>query len=145
MTTSHVNTAMAAIVAALQSAPAVCPQVDRVRLRPVPQSVDLAAAVRPVQTEADQALLSGMPVSWTTTVSIECYARSKAATDPDTEVDGLLCAVYARLMADPTLGGAVISLQPKGISYDFDAHGDQSTCASMVFTIRHRTAGATLS
>jgi len=140
-----ISTAVTAIVAALQSAPAVCSHVDRVRLRPVAQGVSLAVAVRPVQSEVQQYQLSSLPVSWSTTVSVECYAKSGAATSPDVAVDALLESVYSRLMADPTLAGAVVTLQPKGISYDFDADGEHSTCASLVLQVLHRSVGATLS
>lgn len=140
-----VASAVGAIVAALQSAPAVCAHIDRVRLRPVAQSVALAIAVRPVQSEVQQYQLSSLPVSWITTVSVECYAKSGASTPADVAVDPLVESVYARLMTDPTLSGAVVTLQPKGISFDFDADGEQTTCASMVFNVLHRSVGATLS
>ncbi len=140
-----INTAVTAIVAALNSAPAVCSHIDRVRLRPVAQSVALAVAVRPNQAEVVQFQLSSLPVGWATTISVECYARSGASTASDVAVDALLESVYARLMADPTLSGAVVALQPKGISYDFDADGEQTACASLVFNVLHRSVGATLS
>jgi hypothetical protein len=141
-----VNTVVTAIVSALESAPAVASQVDRVRLRRVSQQQDNAVAVRPVQTEVAQAAMSpGYPVLWTTMIAVECYVRSGAATAADVAVDALLEQVYARLMQDPTLGGAVLALQPKGISYDFDADGDHSTCATFIVHAQHRAAGGTLS
>lgn len=143
--TTLINTAVTSVVAALSSNPAVCSQIDRVRLRPVSQSTSLAVAVRPSQAEVIQFQLSSLPVSWVTTVTVDCYARSSAVTAADVAVDALVEAVYARLMADPTLAGAVVSLQPKGITYDFDADGDQTTCASIVFNVLHRSVGATLS
>jgi hypothetical protein len=51
--------------------------------------------------------------------------------------------VYAKLMADPTLAGAVIALQPQSVSYDFDADGENTVCATFVFTARQRVAAAT--
>lgn len=140
-----INTAVTAIVSALNSSPAVCAHIDRARLRPVAQSVALAVAVRPSQSEVIQFQLSSLPVSWATTITIDCYARSGASVSADVAVDALIESVYSRLMADPTLAGAVIALQPKGISYDFDADGDQTTCASLVFNVLHRSVGATLS
>lgn len=143
--TTLINTAVTAIVSALTSGTPVCSQIDRVRLRPVAQGVPLAVAVRPVQSEVLQFQLSSLPVSWSSTISVECYAKSGAATAPDVAVDALVESVYSRLMADPTLGGAVVSLQPKGVSFDFDADGEHTTCASLVFQVLHRSAGATLS
>jgi hypothetical protein len=143
--TTLVSTAISAAVAALQRAPAVCPQVDRVRLRPVAKSAGLAVVVRPIQAEAGQAVLpTGHPTSWTTSLAVELYARSAASVTPDVAVDGLLEAAYTRLMEDNTLGGAVVALLPQGVSYDFDADGEQTACVTLVFHVRHR-AGATFS
>ena len=138
-----VNTAVTAMVAALQSAPAVAPNVARVRLRPQAQATTQAVVVRPLQSQAgDTDVPMGYPVSWTSTIAVECYARSTAATSPDVAVDALVAATYARLVQDPTLGGAVITLQLQEISYDFDADGDQTTCATLVFqTLQRATAG----
>lgn len=142
--TSLVNTAVTAIVSALQSGTPVASTIARVRLRPLARSTAQAVVVRPIQTQvAEAALYAGLPISWNSTIAVECYARSGAATAPDIAVDALLEAVYARLMADPTLGGAVLSLQPQEVSFDFDADGDQTTCATLVFHVRQRTAGAT--
>ena len=63
--------------------------------------------VRPLSSQvAEASLAPGYPVSWTSAIAVECYARSGTATAPDVAVDALLEAVYARLMADPTLGGS---------------------------------------
>lgn len=144
--TSMVSTAVGAIVAALSAATPVASQIARVRLRPIASPQAQAVVVRPLQTEVSEvALIPGQPVSWTTAISVECYARSGVATAPDVAVDSLVEAVYARLMADTTLGGVVLSLQPQSLAWDFDADGEQTTCATFVFNARHRSAGATLS
>ena len=140
--TTLVNTVVTAIVAALQSGTPVCPVIDRVRLRPVAQGEPLAVAVRPVQSEVVQASMApGIPVSWSTTIAVECYARSGVATSPDVAVDALVESVYSRLMADPTLGSTVVALVPQAASYDFDLDGEATVCVSLVFVARHRTAG----
>ena len=144
--TSIVNTAVTAMVASLQSGTPVAPLVARVRLRPVAQASATAVVVRPLNSQVTEAALApGYPVSWTSAIAVECYARSGTATAPDVAVDALLEATYARLMADPTLGGAVLALQPQEVAYDFDADGDQTTCATLVFSVRHKTAGTTFS
>lgn len=142
--TSIVNTAVTAMVAALQSGTPVAPLVARVRLRPVAQATATAVVVRPLNSQvAEASLVPGYPVSWTSAIAVECYARSGTSTAPDVAVDALLEAAYARLMADPTLGGAVLALQPQEVAYDFDADGEQTTCATLVFNVRQRTAGST--
>ena len=142
---SHVNTLVTALVAALNTPTPVTASINRVRLRPLAKETALAVVVRPLQSDVAEASLSpGYPVSWTTAVAVDCYARSGTSTAPDAAVDALVDAVYARLMADTTLGSAVVALQPGSIGYDFDADGEQTTCATLVFNARHRTAGSTL-
>ncbi len=144
MTASMVNATITAVVAALERAPAVVPVVDRVRLRPVSKQLAEAIAVRPVQAEPTQrAIAPGVPVRWESTFTVEIYQTSAAGVAPDDAVDPLVTAAYARLMEDPSLGGACIALEPKGISYDFDSDGTQSTCVSLVFVAVHRPTGAT--
>lgn len=142
--TTIVSAAVAAIVAALSAGTPVASQIARVRLRPLAAGQAQAVVVRPLQSEAAVSSLSpDLPVSWTSAISVECYARTSAATTPDVAVDSLVEAVYARLLADPTLGGVVISLQPQSMSWDFDADGEQTACATLVFQALQRTAGAT--
>lgn len=140
--TTPIAAAVGAVVAALQSAPAVCAVVDRVRLRPVAAGVAQAVAVRPVQSDVAQAALSpGYPLSLRTVLAVDCYARVAPGGAPDAAVDGLVEAVMGRLMTDPSLGGAVVQLQPKSIAYDFDAHDQLSACASVVFEVVQRSSG----
>lgn len=139
-----IDTAVAAVVSALQAAPAVSASIGRVRLRPVASATSGAVVVRPVDSEVTQAaMLSGHPVTWKTRLGIECYARAAAGQSPDVAVDPLMAAVYARLMQDPTLGGSVIQLQPQGVSFDFDADDQAMACATFIFLAYHRApAGA---
>ena len=144
--TSFVSATVAAIVASLSAATPVAPQVARVRLRPLAAAATTAVVVRPLNTEvSEMALIPGQPVSWTSAIAVECYARSSVALAPEVAVDSLVESVYARLMADNTLGGVVVALQPQSIAWDFDADGEQTTCATLVFNARHRSSGATLS
>lgn len=144
--TTIVSNTVAAIVTALSGGTPVAPQIARVRLRPLGTAATTAVVVRPLQFEpgSEEILSLGQPVSWTSAISVECYARSSTATAPDVAVDSLVESVYARLMADTTLGGVVIGLKLQGITWDFDADGEQTTCASLVFAARHKSPGATL-
>lgn len=140
-----ISTAIAAVVATLQASPAVSATVERVRLRPLKSSVSSAIAVRPVRADVlDPRLLGGGAYAWETQIAVECYARAAAGTSPDAAVDALLAAAYARLMADQTLGGAVRSLIPIGVAYDFDVDDQASACAVIQFVARLVTAPTTL-
>ena len=141
--TTLLAAATGAIVAALAQAPAVAPQVARVRLRPLAANTTTAVVVRPQSAEVATRTMGG-PLQWVCRIAVECYAKTTTQTAPDVAVDALIQAAYARLMADTTLGSAVIALQPGSIGYDFDADGEQTTCATLVFSALHRSAGSTL-
>lgn len=142
---SMVNDMVTAVVDALKAAPAVSTRVERVRLRALPASAGTAVVVRPLGSDVQDAeLLTGHPYVWTTSLAVECYARAPQGTAPDVAVDALLDAVYARLLQDPTLGGAVAVLQPQAIAYDYDADGENVVCATLQINARQMTVGASL-
>jgi len=145
--TTLINTAVTAVVASLQSGTPVATQIARVRLRPIAQGAQQAIVVRPspgtTAVVLEAALSPGYPVSWGITVVVECYQRVPAGVDPDTAVDPLLEATYARLMTDPTLGGVLLALQPQTVSLDFDADAEQTACATLVFQARLRGGQST--
>lgn len=142
---SMVNDLVTAVVNALKAPTAVSPRVERVRLRALPASAGTAVVVRPIASDVlDAELPTGHPYAWTTQLAVECYARAPQGTAPDAAVDALLESVYARLMADATLGGAATVLQPQGISYDFDVDGESVVCATLQINARQMTVGASL-
>lgn len=143
--TTQFNAIVTAMVAALNAGTPVAPQVDRVRLRPMAKTTDRAVVVRPDEAGAGEvAIYPNAPVSWTSAMVVECYARSSAGTAPDVAVDSLLEDAYARLMTDPTLGGVVSSLEPKTLKWDFDVDGEQTACATLVFHALRASAGLTI-
>lgn len=129
-----VANATAAICAALQASPAVASQVARVRMRPLGAATTTAVVVRPQSAEVAARTLGG-PLQWVCRIAVECYAKTTTATAPDAAVDALLQAAYARLMADATLAGSVARIEPEAIAYDFDADGESTACATLVFSV----------
>lgn len=140
---SHVSTVLSALVGILQADPPVSAHVERVRLRPVKATAPTAVVVRPRQTEVlDPPRFDGQPVAWQLLIAVECYARVTPGQPPDAALDSLTSAVYARVMADQTLGGACNLVQPVGLAYDFDADGEQTACGVFTFSVRSVTQSA---
>lgn len=134
---SIVDAVMAAAVAALQAGPAVAAQVERVRLRPLAGAATTAVVVRPVQADRETAAMAfAGPDAWAVRIGVECYARAAAGVAADVALDPVLQAVYARLMADPTLGGVLRGLEPLSLAFDFDADGEKTACGIFIFTAR---------
>ena len=133
------STIVGAIVTALQGAPAVSPQVYRARMRPIAEQHTTAVVVRLQDAQAERFAINGAPVNQSTTIAVECYARS-STLDPDVAVDTLLADVYAKLAADTTLGGLVSDLFVTGIAWDFDMDAQHTACATLTCLVQHRTA-----
>jgi len=133
-----------AVVAALQAAPAVSAQVDRVRLRPIAKESATAIVVRPLGADADTSVGQGVVGIWATSVTVECYARSGASVSPDVAVDTLLQDAATRLYQNRSLGGLVGDLTLSTVAYDFDVDGDNTACVTLTYQIRHATAAGSL-
>jgi hypothetical protein len=144
VTQTALHATCGAIVAALRTAPAIAPQVDRVRLKPWPTSVSNSVVVRPAEATRTPVPFSPADHSvWQLRISVDCYGRANrgANTTAEDAADAQLQAAYSRLMADPSLGGALLGLEPVGVSYDFDEAGDPPTaCASLVLIARCQAA-----
>jgi len=144
VTQTALHAACGALVAALRTAPAVAPQVDRVRLHPWPAAAVSGVVVRPAEATRTPVPFSAADHSvWQLRVSVDCYGRANRSTNTTAEdaADAQLQAAYSRLMADPSLGGSLLGLEPVGVSYDFDESGDPPTaCASLVLIARLQAA-----
>lgn len=141
------SVATAALVAVLKQSPPVAPVVDRVLLRAVGKNDRFAVVVRPFGGNRDSSVGAGVVGVWTTGYEIECSAWVMPDVAPDLAVDPLLEAVYARLMANPTLGGAVADLQPapdNTLRYGFDQVGENTVTATLSFHVRHASGAHTL-
>ncbi|MDO8778101.1 MAG: hypothetical protein Q7K57_57165 [Burkholderiaceae bacterium] len=132
-----------AIVASLSAGPAVSANVYRARLRPLAASVSTAVVVRLASANPERFDIGGAPVDFTTQIAVECYARS-ITTTADLAADALLESVYARLMADPSLGGTVMDINLAGVNFDFDADAEQFAAITLTLDVRHRASSTTL-
>ncbi len=139
---------MSAVLDAVNAVIAALPggvTVHRVRMRPLSASTTEAVCVRPVRSDVAETDMAGKPITWRSTVEVECYARVTGANAPDQAVDPLVSQVYASLLTDPSLGGAVADVAPQSLAYDFDVDADAVACATLVFSVYHRAGnGAAL-
>lgn len=134
-----------AFKASLLASPAVLPaeQIYKARLKPVAAQFEEAVVVRLVGGLAEEFAILNAPTDWDTDIEVECYARSKDL-DPDDACDELLGRVYARLVADPTLGGLLMGLRVTSLEYDFASEAQQLSCVKLTLKALHRTDNNTL-
>lgn len=118
-----IDRATSAVLSALQAAPAIAPRVDRVRPDKLGSAVAAGVFLRPVKA-APLEFLDDLPAMWACVITVDCTVLVPAATSADVAVYPLLSAVYARLVADTTLGGEVDHIEVKNIELDFDFLAD---------------------
>lgn len=133
----------AAVVDALQAAPAVCDLVFRARERVLTEDTAAAVNVQFDGADPDIGAIHGAPVDWKSRIAVSCYARS-TTQGGDQAVDGLLQAVYARLAADTTLGGLVDDIGVPMIEAEYDAGAQKTGWVRMTYIVSHRTQDGTL-
>ena len=132
-----------AMVAALGSGTPVSGQIYRARMRPLAAQHANAVVVRLQSSQAEPNAITGAPFDWQTIISTECYARS-TSTSPDLAADTLWAAVYARLVADTTLGAVVSDLRCISLAYDFDQDTDATVCISATWQANHRSSAGVI-
>lgn len=136
-------TVVKAFQATLQAAPAVSEHIHRARMRPLPRDAATGVCVRIGRADIQSGAGQGTPRLAATGIAVECYARG-TADDVDDALDALLQLVATRLLSDPSLGGLVGDINPTSVSYDFDADGDATGCAIVMFDVLHATPSTTL-
>ncbi len=139
MTTTAFTTVQAAMLAALQAAPALADgRISTNRLRAIPVNQATAIVLRLDQTAGAEVVLGH--IDWQTTYVVECYARAATGSDPALAVDALLTDAWARLAGmDGGAIGADISLQPQ-IDWQYDDADTPVVCAVIRINAQHRTA-----
>ena len=136
-----------AIVAQLLATPAIAGgYVKANRRRPVPDGVaDAVFVYLEKSTPTPAAYGFDTRIDWSTQIRVECVSRKVAAVDADDRADTLAGQVYARLMANATLSGALIDpLEQAGMAWAEDEVDGQLSGVQLIFTAAHRTANNTL-
>jgi hypothetical protein len=136
-----------AILARLALAPAVT--VGRIEedidTEALAETDDEAVSVSLVTSDPQAGEIYGHPVDWVSTVVIECYARRDSrGLSAGRASRALHAAVYARLMADPSLAGTASDVREPQISIEAAQRGTRLGCCTGTYPVWHRTAARTL-
>ena len=142
-----VDAITAAALVALRAGPALCGAIDEdVDTEAVPEGTTELINVRhETSTPVNRAAIRGNPVEWQTDIVVEAYARGDSPQPGTGRASRALQArVYARLLAEPSLGGVAIDLLPGPIGTDSDRVDRRLGCCAATYTVIHRTGAATL-
>lgn len=140
MTTKRENI-LAAITTALAGTAGVGTRIYRSRVEPMSRNESPAIIIEPVSDTPVQN--TSLPtLDWTLRVRIAVIERG---TVPDQEADDTIESLHSKMMADLTLGGYAIDVQPAQTSFQLLEADQPAGIIFCEFEIRYRTEVADLS
>ena len=106
---------LTAIRTALNGTTGVGTRIYRTRVEPIPREESPAIVVEPLSDNASiETNLATL--TWTMTVRVTVIVRGVI---PDQQGDSVIESLHAKLMADYTLGGNAMDIQPIGVTFNF--------------------------
>jgi hypothetical protein len=135
MTTKR-ETIIAAIRTALIGTTGVSTRIYRSRTEPITRGESPAIVVEPLADTAAQN--TSLPtLDWSLTVRVAVIVRGAI---PDQIADPVVESLHAKIMADLTLGGYAIDIQPIGVTFDI-VEADQPAGVVMCdYRVQYRTS-----
>ena len=106
---------LAAVTSALAGTTGVSTRIYRSRVEPVSRAESPALVVEPLSDTAAQN--TALPtLDWSMIVRVTVIVRGAV---PDQLADPIIESLHGKLMADLTLGGYAIDIQPIGVTFNF--------------------------
>jgi hypothetical protein len=140
MTTKR-ETILAAIRTALIGTTGVSTRIYRSRVEPLARQESPAIVVEPISDSAEQN--TALPtLDWSLTVRVAVIVRGDI---PDQLADPIVEDAHGKIMADLTLGGYAIDVQPQSVSFDLMEADQPAGVIMMDYLVRYRTSVADLS
>jgi hypothetical protein len=134
--TTRRETILAAVRTALTGTTGVGTRIYRSRVEPMARAESPAIVVEPVQDQAEQN--TSLPtLDWSLTVRVAVIVRGAI---PDQLADPIVENMHSRLMADLTLGGYAIDIQPQSVNFEMVEADQPAGVISCDYLIRYRTS-----
>lgn len=134
--TTRRETILAAVRTALTGTTGVSTRIYRSRVEPLSRGESPAIVVEPVSDTAEQN--TSLPtLDWSLTVRVAVIVRGAI---PDQVADPIVESLHSKLMADLTLGGYAIDIQPQGVNFDMVEADQPAGVISCDYLIRYRTS-----
>lgn len=115
-------------------------RIYRSRVTPISRGESAAIVVEPVNDTADQN--TSLPtLDWSLTVRLAVIVRGNT---PDSIADPIIESMHSSLMADLTLGGYAIDIQPQAVNFEMVEADQPAGVISCDYLVRYRTSVANL-
>lgn len=127
---------LTAIRSALTGTTGVSTRIYRSRVEPMARAESPAIVVEPVNDIAEQN--TSLPtLDWSLTVRVAVIVRGNI---PDQQADPIVENLHSRLMADLTLGGVAIDVQPQSVNFEMVEADQPAGVISCDYLVRYRTS-----
>ena len=138
--TTRRETILAAVASALAGTTGVSTRIYRSRVEPLARAESPAIVIEPINDQAEQN--TSLPtLDWSLTVRISVIVRG---TIPDQLADPIVESLHSKLMADLTLGGYAIDIQPQSVNFEMVEADQPAGVISCDYLVRYRTSVASL-
>jgi hypothetical protein len=132
---------LTAIRTALTGTAGVGSRIYRSRVEPITRGESPAIVVEPVSDTAEQN--TSLPkLDWSLTVRVAVIVRGAI---PDQLADPIIEDAHSKIMADLTLGGYAIDVQPVSVTFELQEADQPAGVILMDYLVRYRTSVADLS
>jgi len=139
MTTKR-ESILADIASSLAGTVQVGSRIYRSRVEPLARGESPAIVVEPVSDTAEQN--TSLPtLDWSLTVRVSVIVRSAV---PDQAADPIVEDMHSKLVADLTLGGYAIDVQPQSVNFQMIEADQPAGVISCDYVVRYRTSVADL-
>ena len=134
--TTRRETILAAVATALTGTSGVSTRIYRSRVEPMARAESPAIVIEPVNDTAEQN--TSLPtLDWSLTVRVAVIVRGAV---PDQLADPIVESLHSKLMADLTLGGVAIDIQPQSVNFEMVEADQPAGVISCDYLIRYRTS-----
>lgn len=138
--TTRRESIIAGIRTALTGTTGVSTRIYRSRVEPITRGESPAIVVEPISDQANTDV-SFCKTDWTLTVRIAVIVRGAI---PDQQADAIVEDLHSKVMADQTIGGYAMSIEPRGVQFDMIEADQSAGVIACDYLIRYRTAVANL-
>jgi hypothetical protein len=134
--TTRRETILAAMRTALTGTVQVGTRIYRSRVEPLSRNESPAIVVEPLTDTAEQ--LTSLPkLDWSLRVRVAVIVRGLV---PDQLADPIVKDLHSKLMADLTLGGVAIDVQPISVDFEMVEADQPAGVISCDYLVRYRTS-----
>ncbi len=135
MTTKR-ESILAQIATTLAGTTGVSTRIYRSRVEPLTRGESPAIVIEPINDTAEQN--TSLPtLDWSLTVRIAVIVRGNV---PDQQADATVESLHSKIMADLTLGGYAIDVQPRSVGFEMVEADQPAGVIGCEYLVRYRTS-----